>query len=170
MTVATDTDFEVLFKEQYPRLVALGIALTSSGEVANDLAQETLARAHANWEHVSDTESPAAWLRTVMKNLVIDHYRREATNRTTTATMAAAARRDSASESANGLVDDAASMLELLELLPQRQRLVVALRYVDDLGLAEIGAVLGIATGTVKATLWKARRTLERHLRDERST
>ncbi|BAN00681.1 hypothetical protein YM304_03670 [Ilumatobacter coccineus YM16-304] len=65
MTVATDTDFEVLFKEQYPRLVALGIALTSSGEVANDLAQETLARAHANWEHVSDTESPAAWLRTV---------------------------------------------------------------------------------------------------------
>ena len=60
-------------------------------------------------------------------------------------------------------------MEELLAVLPARQRLVVALTYVCDLPVADVAAALDIAPGTVKASLWKARRTLEKHLNDERS-
>jgi RNA polymerase sigma-70 factor (ECF subfamily) len=44
--------------------------------------------------------------------------------------------------------------------LPPRQAQVVVMHYVDDSGVDEIAGVLGIAPGTVKATLFQARRTL----------
>ena len=53
-----------------------GVALTGNAELANDLARETMARAHRNWSLVSIADAPNAWLRRVMKNLIIDHFRR----------------------------------------------------------------------------------------------
>ena len=50
-------------------------------------------------------------------------------------------------------------MLDLdaaLNQLGERQRAAVVLRYFADLPLAEIAAVMGCATGTVKATLHQA--------------
>jgi RNA polymerase sigma-70 factor (ECF subfamily) len=47
-----------------------------------------------------------------------------------------------------------------LAALPERQRLVVFLRYFADLEYREIAAALGIETGTVSATLHAAHATL----------
>lgn len=47
-----------------------------------------------------------------------------------------------------------------LAALPERQRLVVFLRYFADLEYREIGAALGIETGTVSATLHAAHANL----------
>lgn len=41
------------------------------------------------------------------------------------------------------------------------------MRYVDDLPLADIAAVLGCSEGTVKTHLQRARRTLADHLSTE---
>ena len=54
----------------------------------------------------------------------------------------------------------------LLHALPEQQRLVVFLRYYADLDYAAIGAVLGIASGTVGATLTAARQSLRRALEE----
>ena len=163
--VAAETDFDELFREQYPRLAAVALASTGQWDIAQDLAQETMARAHANWDQLAEADVPAAWLRTVLKNLVVDHHRRNASALRARQSMSA----PSADAGTLEEVDGASSMLALLEVLPERQRLCVVLRYVDDLGVREIAEVMGVAAGTVKATLWKARRTLERHLRSEES-
>jgi RNA polymerase sigma-70 factor (ECF subfamily) len=53
--------------------------------------------------------------------------------------------------------------------LPERQRLALFLRHYADLDYAEIGAALGIATGTVSATLHAAHAALRTALEgDER--
>ena len=44
--------------------------------------------------------------------------------------------------------------------LPERQRAAVTLYYVEDLAVAEIAEILGIASGTVKTSLYMARRSL----------
>ena len=51
-----------------------------------------------------------------------------------------------------------------LAALPERQRLVLFLRYYADLSYAEIGEALGLRTGTVSATLAAAHRTLRARL------
>jgi RNA polymerase sigma factor (sigma-70 family) len=51
--------------------------------------------------------------------------------------------------------------------LPDLQRAAVVLRYVDDLSVAEIAAVLAVADGTITTTLHRARTTLHERLGEE---
>jgi RNA polymerase sigma-70 factor, ECF subfamily len=66
---------------------------------------------------------------------------------------------------ANG-ASDTASFHAALALLPQRQRLVVFLRYYADLDYASIADVLQISPGTVGAALHAAHRSLRRQLEE----
>lgn len=158
--VATDVDFDKLFRAEFTRLVAVAVGITGSLEVARDLAQETMLRAHAGWATVALVDSPQAWLRRVLTNLAIDHLRRRDVERS-------ALDRLSRRPPPVAAPDDPASLAEMLRGLPDRQRLVVVLHYVDDLSVDEIARVLGVASGTVKTLLWKARQTIHRRVGEE---
>ena len=73
--MAVTHDFETVFREVFPRLVSLGTLKTGRVDVARDLAQETMLRAHARWGELTAYNSPEAWCHTVMTNLLIDHHR-----------------------------------------------------------------------------------------------
>ncbi|MEM7624008.1 MAG: RNA polymerase sigma factor [Planctomycetota bacterium] len=64
-------------------------------------------------------------------------------------------------------VEQAAWVRRLIDALPERQREAVALRYLENLPLAEVAAVMGCATGTVKATLSQAMARLRREAREQ---
>lgn len=71
----TTADFDALFDEEYPKLVALGVSMSAGREIARELARETMVRAHDEWAELERYDNPAAWLRRVMSNLLIDHHR-----------------------------------------------------------------------------------------------
>ena len=52
------------------------------------------------------------------------------------------------------------SLLVHLRALPPQQRAAVALHYLEDMSIKDIAALLGLAEGTVKAHLFKARASL----------
>jgi RNA polymerase sigma-70 factor (ECF subfamily) len=56
-----------------------------------------------------------------------------------------------------------------LESLPFEQRTAIVLREIDGLSYEEIAFSLGIAIGTVKSRLTRAREALRGKLREERS-
>ncbi len=60
--------------------------------------------------------------------------------------------------------DHSALFWEEVRRLPARQAEVVALKYLEGLEVAEIGSVLGVAEGTVKALLHQGRERLRRQL------
>lgn len=158
--MAVETDFEALFRDVFPRLVSLGALKTGRVDVARDLAQETMARAHARWDELSSYDAPAAWCRTVMVNLLIDHHR------TTAAEQRAVDRLAGAPEPAatTPALDE---WTELVAPLPEQQRTIVTLYYADDLTVGQIAQLLDTSRGAVKAALFKARRTLRRRLDEE---
>ena len=51
--------------------------------------------------------------------------------------------------------------------LPEEQRAAVTLYYYEDLPVAEIARVLGVAQGTVKSRLGRARQRLKEQLQEE---
>lgn len=68
--------FEVLYRDEYRRVVALVYGLSGSAVVAEDLAQEAFLRAHADWSRVEDLAIPSAWVRRVAVNLAMSRFRR----------------------------------------------------------------------------------------------
>jgi RNA polymerase sigma factor (sigma-70 family) len=152
--VTTDDGFEAFFEAQFPRLVALGTALSGSREIARELAQETMLRAYGHWNDVGQFDRPDAWLRKVMTNLLIDHHRSRTAERV-------AIGRLSQPVVAESEVGDWES---LVAGLPLRQRIIVTLFYGEDRSIEEISQLLEVSPGTVKAALSRARRRLLRVL------
>jgi RNA polymerase sigma-70 factor (ECF subfamily) len=158
VTVAIAHDFDAVFRDVWPRLVSLGTVRTGRIDIARDLAQETMLRAHARWAELSTYDAPAAWCHTVMTNLLIDHHRSATSERRAVDRLGGRA-------SDHGAPTPALDRWnELVAPLPDRQRTVVTLYYADDLSVAQIANLLGMTRGAVKAALFKARRTLRQHL------
>ena len=157
----TATDFETCFREQYPKLVALGVAMGGDREVARELAQETMLRAHDRWDQVGEYEAPVAWLRRVMTNLLIDHLRSRSVERSAVDRFGARAERS------YGEPDVGPDWSRLVAPLSPAQRAIVTLYYGEDRPVDEIAEILEIATGTVKSALAKARARLAIEIGEE---
>ncbi len=159
--MAVEIEFEALFRDVFPRLVSLGAVRTGRVDVARDLAQETMVRAHVRWDELSTYDAPAAWCRTVMVNLLIDHHRSRA------AEQRAVDRLAGTPEPAPPATPALDEWTELVAPLPEQQRTIVTLYYADDLTVGQIAQLLDTSRGAIKASLFKARRTLRRRLDEE---
>ena len=148
--------------------------LSRDVEVAQELVQETYARAlsaHAKFVRGTNLK---AWLFRILRNTFIDQQRRERGNPLRTGMEAASegATQQAATEWLRGDVEiDALRRLVVqdieasLERLPEDQRSVVLL---DLEGLSEndIASVMGCAVGTVKSRLARARASLRALLKE----
>jgi len=147
-----------------PRLRRYARVLTGDASRADDLVQDTLARAWEKrrlWQAGTDLR---AWLFTVMHNVYVNQL--------------ALARREAGNISLDADTNGAAWQLpvrgnqldrvELLELvtqmgrLPPDQREVLLLAAVEELRYEEIARVLSVPIGTVMSRLSRAREKLRR--------
>lgn len=138
-------------------MVALALGMTGDRETARDLAQEAMLRGYQHWERIESFERPGTWVRRVLINLATDHHRRRGVERRRSAHL---------DEPSPEVLPDPADerWWAAVRALPDRQRAVVALHYLEDRPIAEVADILGIAEGTVKSSLAKARKKLERSL------
>ena len=112
--------------------------ILGSSEDAEEIAQETLARAYVRWSRVSGYAEP--WVARVATNLALGRWRK-----------ARAGQKGDVVVVTEG--GDAALRMDLVDLLrqlPRRQREVVVLRYLADRSEQETADALGCSLGTVK--------------------
>jgi RNA polymerase sigma-70 factor, ECF subfamily len=159
--VADRGSFEQFFRDEYQKMVALGLALTGVPEDARDLAQASMEKALRDWNRISRLDKPGAWLRRVTINAAASWHR--STNRDV-----AVHRRLRDVQPAWVLDPEASDFWAAIRALPRQQRFVVTLFYLEDLSTAEIASTLGIAVGTVKATLSQARANLSKTIVDRK--
>jgi RNA polymerase sigma-70 factor (ECF subfamily) len=67
-------------------------------------------------------------------------------------------------DEAESMPSESEAFWDEVRRLPSRQAQAIALRYVEDLSIAEIANVLAVAEGTVKALLHQGRERLRREL------
>lgn len=134
-----------------PALVGTLSLYCGDAEVAEELAQDTLARAWDRWPQVRTMTSPEAWAYRVALNLANSHYRRRAAERRargrSTVPRLASEDPDTA---------DAVAVRQAVAALPPRQRAVLVLRYFSDVSVAQTAQLMGCAEGTVKALTHQA--------------
>ncbi len=162
------TAFEALYRANVGRIHALCLRLTADRDLAAQLTQDTFVRA---WEKLGGFRGESrfeTWLHRLAVNVVLD-WRRERDRRN---------RREVAAEDTQTLESAAAGravpaprVAERLDLeravarLPEGARTVFVLHEIEGYPLKDIAEVEGIAEGTVKAQLHRARQILREALR-----
>jgi RNA polymerase sigma-70 factor (ECF subfamily) len=147
---------------EYAQVVATVRLVCGSAAVAEDAVQEALARAWEQYLRGRDLERLGAWVTTVALNLVRSQFRRWRVERNARARLVS--RDEMVDEPA--MTADGYAVQQALGRLPMRQREVTVLRYYGGLDVREIATSLGIAEGTVKAMLFRARQSLADALGD----
>jgi RNA polymerase sigma-70 factor (ECF subfamily) len=152
-----------------PALRRYARAMLRNRDDADDLVQDVLERALANWQGRRKAASLRSWLFAILHNLALDRLRRRA-RRGIDAPLETVPEawlgRPAEQEHALGLQD----VLAHLAQLPDDQRAVLLLVSVEDLSYAEIAAVLDIPMGTVMSRLSRARERLRRQMEDGAQT
>jgi RNA polymerase sigma-70 factor (sigma-E family) len=136
--------FEEFAAAKQAGLIRFGYLLLRDHQLAQDLAQEGLARLHSRWPQVVPDGHPDAYVRKVMVNQLLTWRRRRGWSERPIADV-----RDSARPDPTAAIGERAEMWAMIGELPMRQRAVIVLRYYEDLDDAAIGAVLGCTSSTV---------------------
>lgn len=142
-----DDDFSEFVQRTWPHLDRIALALTGSRHDADDLLQNSYAKAYKAWPKMLRMERPEAYARRILINESTSSWRMRwrRVERST----------DSPPETATTSQQDGYATRDAvwrdIQRLPARQRAVLVLRYYEDLDVRETAEVLGVSTGTVKS-------------------
>lgn len=158
-----ESQLELVFRTEFPRLVGSLAAAAGSLDQAADAVQEAFVQAHLHWRRVSRYDDPAAWIRRVAVNRILNQ-RRSGRRRE-----AALARLGPAGAYIQHHAAADPALASALATLPLRQRTAMALRFLADLSVADVARAMDISEGAVKSHVHRARERLALQLggRDE---
>jgi RNA polymerase sigma-70 factor (sigma-E family) len=143
-----DEALGLLHARSYAGLVRLAVVLGNDEGRAEELVQDAYVRVLGRRHQIRDLGVAEAYLRRTVVNLCRDSWRRRlVANRF----RPDPPRPEPSAEDAALLTDQQRRLLEILDLLPKRQREVVVLRFYEDLSVSDTARLLGISEGAVKA-------------------
>jgi RNA polymerase sigma-70 factor, ECF subfamily len=166
---AMAADLEVLMAAHRPRVFRFALASLRDADAAQTVTQDCFLKAFQAWSRFRGECSVETWLMTIAVNLVRDHSRNRRLQFWKRTSLAAEVPEhiertligsEPTPEAQAILNEQVKAVWAAAAMLPERQRTVFLLRFVEEMGLLDIAAITGIKEGTVKAHLFQALRTV----------
>jgi RNA polymerase sigma-70 factor (ECF subfamily) len=152
----TDESFSGLFHIVYPRMRRYLLFRGFTVEISEELAQDVLLTVYRKAATIRDQALFHPWLFKVAQNVLRQHLR--------------SIKNDPGCEplvevAVHGRVLENEGFLDLIRVLPEDERQVMMLRYIDELNYDEIASVLDMPIGTVKWKIFDSKARIQAHLR-----
>lgn len=172
----TDTEqFEAFMKAYQNMVFSTSLRLLGNEAEAEDIAQEVFLKAYERYGELKESPTVGGWLKTVARNLCLNHLSRYRARWRFFSEMAA----DRGDEDAAGpewaapdtheqqvATDDHRQLLEAaLHKLPSAQRVPLVLYHFEELSYEEIAAKLRISLSKVKTDIHRGREALRKKLK-----
>ena len=157
LAVDDEAGFTSFYRATYAQIVVQVYPILGNFAEAEEVAQEAFSRAAKHWSKVSLYERPDAWVRRVAVNLSMSVTRR--TRRRAVALLGLAREPVAEADPLNRL-----ALVEALNKLPARYRVVLTMHYLVDLPIREVADELGLPVATVRTRLARGRRRLNEEL------
>jgi len=145
------------------RLYRIAYAWTHNAALADDLVQETLAKALQKSGQLRDPNAGEAWLYSILANCYRDHFRR---SRVTEEIDENTITHESTPEKESSEQQVVLKVREAIARLSEGQRQVVTLVDIQGLSYMEVAQILNVPIGTVMSRLCRARHALKDLLGD----
>lgn len=150
--------FEALYRTHVGRVHALALRLTGDGAAAADLTQDTFVRA---WESLNSFRGESAfgsWLFRLAVNQFLGDKRKAVRRERRVFAVSEPGELERPGDA--GVPGAALDLEQAIAALPERARMVFVMHDVEGYQHGEIAAMTGVAEGTSKAQLFRARRLL----------
>jgi RNA polymerase sigma-70 factor (ECF subfamily) len=154
------TAFAAIVREHQAMVFGMAYHFLQSWSQAEELAQDVFLSLHQNLSRIESARHLVFWLRRVTSNRCIDWVRSPRHRREVP--MDAMHEPATAPRLRDPMLD--ALLRRLVAELPPHPRLVVTLRFQEDLDLAEIAAIIDMPLNTVKSHLRRSLDVLRRKL------
>jgi RNA polymerase sigma-70 factor (ECF subfamily) len=159
--VEDQLSFRQVFETEQSPLLRYAFGLVGQRETAQDLVQEAFLKLHAHWEEVAN---PRAWLFRSIRNLALNHLRDH--RRETSIDSSHEWQSDAPNpEQALGRLEAIGTLQLLLAELDPDDRILITLKYHDNLKYEQISQRTGLSVGNVGYKLHHALKNLADSLR-----
>jgi len=143
--------YRALFERYSPFLLAVAFRMLKDRHLAEDALQETFSAAFAGLSRFRGEARLKTWLYTILYRAVLK-LREKRKMEIPTDELPQAGNPGHANS-----VETRLAVKDVLDRLPERDRLVLVMSYWDDLSCQEIAEVMGVTANHVKILLFRAR-------------
>ncbi len=164
--------FEHFIRSYQDMVYTTAVRILGNETDAQDIAQEVFLRAHKHFDTISQSKTAGGWLKTVTRNLCINHLQRY---RNRWSFFSDQFRRNSEDGSDEEIVlpqdestlpdidnlDRSEVIQQALMKLPEKQRMPLALYHFEDMSYDEIAAQLSVSLSKVKTDISRGRQALK---------
>ena len=140
------------------RLYRVAYAWCHSAALADDLVQETLAKALRKSSQLRDPKARDAWLFTILANCYRDHFRKQ---RDMDDIDEIEISHETTPESESSRSEIVGMVRAAIARLPQGQRQVVTLVDLEGFSYVEVAQILDVPIGTIMSRLCRARNAMK---------
>jgi RNA polymerase sigma-70 factor (ECF subfamily) len=169
-------DFGAWMVSEQRRIFALCNRFLEDRDEADSATQDVFLKAYQalKKEDAQELDDPARWVTRIAVNTCLDRlrsrkwqfWRRRPSPEDESTILAMAASQAPGADARYFAGEITARLNQALERLSSRQKAVFLLRHFEDLSLEEIGSILKLDVGTVKAHMFRAVSKLREELRD----
>jgi RNA polymerase sigma-70 factor, ECF subfamily len=146
-----ESDFAEVVRRHQSMVFSIAQHFLADRSAAEELAQDVFLQLHANLSTLKSEDHVTFWLRKVTAHRCIDYKRRR--------TLPQISLDDAPEPSAPERSSDpflSQRLRQLVASLPEKPRLIVILRYQEDLGAEDIAELLAMPVATVKSHLQRS--------------
>ncbi len=171
---ALEREFEARLVESSTLAFRVAFGVLRHRQDAEDVAQEAFVKAYRSFRQLRDRDRFRAWLVRMTWRLALDRQRgdrrRAARDRSPEGLRHIAPETFVAQGFSPAAIEEiaarerAAQLWHAIDALPEKLRVVVVLAGIEEHDIGEVGLLLGLPPGTVKARLFLARQRLKEHL------
>jgi len=178
----TDAAFEAFVRTHQHMVFATAVRLLGNPAEAEDVAQTVFLKAFERFQDVGASDTAAGWLRTVTRNLCLNHLSRYRSRWRLFSELRRSTADDEDDDvtlipvdnASPGAALEAAERHEQLEQalrrLPDRQRVPLVLFHFEQASYEEIAVTLGVSVGKVKTDIHRGREALRKYLASDDGT
>lgn len=164
-----DSVFHRLYDDYHQDVFQFLIYLVKNRHLSEDLMHEVYIRVFKAYDRFEGKSSEKTWLFSIAKNVAIDHFRKAAVRQKHSVEhfdweTQQLASPEKIPEEVSLLNEDKILLYKTLDLCTGDQKMVIIMRFFQDLSIAETAEVLGWTEGKVKTTQHRAIKSLREKL------